>query len=104
VANDQVLTRDNTLLSQPNLDDGNARNDDRELVTDARETAFAVNCKSDASEAVCAYVEVGIAPATRRAYKADLEHFRDWGDNIPTTDIQLASYLAQQAPILTLQH
>jgi integrase len=97
---DPFPTRDNTLLSRPNLDDGNARNDDRELVTDARETAFAVNCKSDPNEAVCAYVGVGIAPATRRAYKADLEHFRDWGGDIPTTDIQLAAYLAQQAPIL----
>jgi hypothetical protein len=27
------------------------------------------------SDNVCAYVEAGIAPATRRAYKADLEHF-----------------------------
>jgi integrase len=100
MADEQVLTPDNTLLSRPNLDDGNARNDDRELVTDARETAFAVNCKSDSSEAVRAYVEAGIAPATRRAYKADLEHFRDWGGDIPTTDIQLAAYLAQQATIL----
>jgi hypothetical protein len=33
-------------------------------------------CKS--SDAVRAYVAAGIAPATRRAYKADLEHFRAW--------------------------
>jgi hypothetical protein len=87
-------------LSRPNLDDGNTRNDDRELVTDGREAAFAVNCKSDPSEAVRAYVAAGIAPATRRAYKADLDHFRDWGGDIPTTDIQLAAYLAEQATIL----
>jgi site-specific recombinase XerD len=45
-------------------------------------------------------VEAGIAPATRRAYKADLEHFRAWGGAIPTTDIQLAAYLADQAATL----
>jgi hypothetical protein len=33
------------------------------------------------------------------AYKADLEHFRMWGGDIPTTDLQLA-YLAEQAMIL----
>ena len=52
------------------------------------------------SDNVCAYVEAGIAPATRRAYKADLEHFRAWGGDIPTTDLQLAAYLAEQATIL----
>jgi hypothetical protein len=51
----------------------------------------AVTCKSEPSVTVRAYVEAGIAPATRRAYKADLEHFRAWGGNIPTTDIQLAA-------------
>jgi hypothetical protein len=52
------------------------------------------------SEVVVAYVEAAIAPATRRAYKADLEHFRDWGGGVPTTDMQLAAYLAEQATIL----
>jgi integrase len=60
----------------------------------------AVTWKSEPSGAVGAYVEAGIAPATRRAYKADLEHFRAWGGDIPTTDIQLAAYLAEQATIL----
>jgi integrase len=61
---------------------------------------FAVTCKSEPSDAVRACVEAGIAPATRRAYKADLEHFRAWGGAIPTTDIQLAAYLAEHATIL----
>jgi integrase len=61
---------------------------------------FAIDCKSQPSDTVRAYVEAGIAPATRRAYKADLDHFRAWGGDIPTTDIQLAAYLAEQATAL----
>jgi hypothetical protein len=34
------------------------------------------------------------------AYKADLDHFRAWGGDILTTDVQLAAYLAEQATIL----
>jgi site-specific recombinase XerD len=61
---------------------------------------FAGTCKSQPDDTVRAYVEAGIAPATRRAYKADLEHFRAWGWDIPTTDMQLAAYLAAQATSL----
>jgi hypothetical protein len=39
-------------------------------------TVCAVTCESEPSDLVRAYVEAGIARATRRAYKADLEHFR----------------------------
>ena len=63
-------------------------------------TEHAVTCKFQPNDTVRAYVEAGIAPATRRAYKADLEHFRAWGGDIPTTDIQLAAYLADQATTL----
>jgi hypothetical protein len=61
---------------------------------------FAVTCKLEPSDTVRAYVEAGITPATRRAYKADLDHFLAWGGAIPTTDIQLAAYLAEQAATL----
>jgi integrase len=96
---------DNPLFSELTMDDGDATNGDL-LIADmviAQEIAsaeFAVTCKSEPSDAVRAYVEAGIAPATRRAYKADLEHFRAWGGDVPTTDIQLAAYLADQATAL----
>ena len=61
---------------------------------------FASTCRPQPTDTVRAYVEAVIAPATRRAYKADLEHFRAWGGNIPTTDVQLAAYLAEQATSL----
>jgi integrase len=63
-------------------------------------TECAVTCKLDPSDVVRPYVEAGIAPATRRAYKADLNHFRAWGGDIPTTDVQLTAYLADQATIM----
>jgi integrase len=100
-----VLTRDNTLLSELTMEDGGATNGEVVIanVVIAQQIAsaeFAVTCKLEPSDAVRAYVEAGIAPATRRAYKADLEHFRAWGGDIPTTDIQLAAYLAEQATTL----
>jgi hypothetical protein len=92
-----ILTRDNTLLSRPTMRDGDAEKGDE---ASANDTFCAVTCKFEPSDAVRAYVEAGIAPATRRAYKADLEHFRTWGGDIPTTDLQLAAYLAEQATTL----
>ena len=49
---------------------------------------------------VAAYVQAGIAPATKRAYRADLDHFRTWGGTIPATDAQVAAYLADHAALL----
>jgi integrase len=92
------LTRDNTLLSRPTLRDRDAENGGGASANYI--TICAVTCKSGPSDAVRAYVEAGIAPATRRAYRADLEHFRAWGGSIPTTDLQLATYLAEQATTL----
>jgi integrase len=89
---------DNPLFSELTIDNGDATNGD---VVIAREIAGRVcSYLQIMSDNVCAYVEAGIAPATRRAYKADLDHFRAWGGDIPTTDIQLAAYLADQATAL----
>jgi integrase len=94
----KVLTLDNTLLSRPTMRDGDAENSGGASANDT--TICAVTCKFEPSDTVRAYVEAGIAPATRRAYRADLDHFRAWGGDIPTTDVQLASYLADQAATL----
>jgi hypothetical protein len=48
------------------------------------------------------YVQAGIAPATRRAYRADLDHFAAWGGVIPSTDAQLAGYLAAHGDTLAV--
>jgi integrase len=95
-----LLPRVNPLFSRPtNGDEGVSKGG----MTGAREIAsatFAANCKVPGSEAVRAYVEAGIAQATRRAYKLDLKHFRAWGGDIPTTDVELAAYLADHASTL----
>jgi len=70
------------------------------VIAEELEAHCAGACKSQPSDTVRTYVEAGIAPATRRAYKADLEHFWAWGGDIPTTDLQLAAYLAEQATTL----
>ena len=82
------------------MHDGNAANCEVVITKEIGSAEFAITCKSQPSDTVRAYVEAGIAPATRRAYKADLEHFRAWGGEIPTTDLQLAAYLAEQATTL----
>jgi integrase len=47
--------------------------------------------------AVRDYVQASVAPATLRAYRADLDHFTAWGGAIPSTDEQVAAYLAAHA-------
>ena len=47
-----------------------------------------------------AYVQAGIAPATKRAYRADIDHFRAWGGTIPAIEAQVAAYLADRAAVL----
>ena len=91
---------DNPLFSELTIDNGDAANGEVVIAKEIAQVECAVICKSEPSDTVRAYVEAGIAPATRRGYKADLEHFRAWGGDIPTTDIQLAAYLAEHATIL----
>jgi integrase len=91
---------DNPLLSELTMDNGDATNGDVVIAKEVASAECAVTCILEPGDAVRAYVEAGIAPATRRAYKADLDHFRAWGGDIPTTDLQLAAYLAEQATTL----
>jgi hypothetical protein len=54
-------------------------------------------CTVDPARTVKDYVEAGIAPATRRAYRTDLNDFQAWGGTLPATDAQVANYLANHA-------
>jgi hypothetical protein len=60
----------------------------------------AVDCTNSLLAEVEAYVQAGIAPATKRAYRADLDHFRAWDGAIPATDAKVAAYLADHAAVL----
>jgi site-specific recombinase XerD len=60
----------------------------------------AVACTRTLRAEVEAYVQAGIAPATKRAYRADLNHFEARGGTIPATDAQVVAYLADHAAML----
>ena len=62
--------------------------------------ACAGACTETLRAEVEAYVQAGIASATKRAYRADLDHFEAWGGTIPATDAQVAAYLADHAAVL----
>jgi hypothetical protein len=83
-----VLADDHTRLSQPSIDppDGLQAADADALERPTRMLACAGTCTETLRSEVEAYVEGGIAPATKRAYRADLNHFEAWGGTIPATD------------------
>lgn len=58
-----------------------------------------INCNSLADK-VEGFVQAGISSATKRAYRSDLEHFHAWGGVIPTSDAEIAAYLAGHATTL----
>jgi integrase len=53
------------------------------------------------SVAVRRYVSASVAHNTKRAYAADLRHFRRWGGSIPASEVLVANYLAEHALILS---
>ncbi len=92
------LTRDNPSLSGPKTGPDQAtvaaQTGDGKGLAPALD--FAINC----IPLVGAFIEAGIAPATRRAYRSDLDHFLAWGGAIPATDAQVAAYVAAHADTL----
>jgi integrase len=81
------LTRDNHPLSEPNP--GSSIGDSKSL------DLFAINCNHD--DIIADLVLNSLAENTRRAYLADIEHFRCWGGRIPCDPRSLAAYLATHA-------
>jgi integrase len=75
---------------------------DHALVPEIQGSKNAVDCNLIVMARVDAYIEAGVAPATRRAYQSDLDHFKDWGGSMPATCAELAAYLAAHAGVLTV--
>jgi integrase len=102
VSEEGLLTPDNSLLSGPSNGSEETKNGPvtAPAQTLASKSSSAVNCENDLDLSVQGFVEAGIAPATRRAYRADLDRFAAWGGAIPSTDAQLAAYLAAHATTL----
>ena len=96
-----ALTPDNSYLSGPKTE---AANGDLAAASCKPDdllpgTNRAINC-TDLSELVEVFVQAGVAPATRRAYRSDLDHFFAWGGTIPASDAEIAAYLAAHAEVL----
>ena len=81
-----VPTRDNIHLSRPTMTD--------------------LTCPESGDIAliptVVDYVRKSVSENTRRAYRADLEHFMAWGGSVPATDVMVAEYLAGHAETLSV--
>lgn len=86
----KLLTSDNLHLSKPT-------NADLE-----GSSGSALNCTRDLPERVSSCVRDSLSDNTRRAYVSDLAHFDAWGGTIPSTDQQLACYLADYAEELSV--
>lgn len=101
---DLHLARDNVHLSRLTIDDAEVAMEVGMAASMPQALApeFAINCTVELTATVRGYVEAGVAPATRRAYRADLDHFDAWGGTIPTTDDVLAAYLVAHVGILKI--
>ena len=77
---DLILTRCNPFLSRPTKGAGCP-----DLTSD---------------EAVEHFIRESLSANTRKAYRADLAHFTDWGGSLPATADLVARYLADQADTL----
>jgi len=100
----EVLTRDNPCLSRVKIQAPEAP---QQAIPDASEQPSgmlqsALVCTSILPAKVETYVQAGMAPATRRAYRTDLDHFQAWGGTVPASDGQLAAYLAEHAETLSV--
>lgn len=97
----EPLTSDNLHLSGPTIDPVEARR--RRSNSEARSTdACEIKFTKQLPVEVTAYVEASISDNTRRAYVADLAHFKDWGGTVPASDTMVARYLAQHAATLSV--
>ena len=111
MADDQFLTRDNSLLSRPKIEPPDGPQEAVWMLWGARpgcwlgagghlhKPRYCVACikNSERGRGLCAGRH---RPATKRAYRADLRHFRAWGGTIPATDALVAAYLADHAALL----
>ena len=97
-----TLADDHTRLSRPSIEptDGPQAADAAALGRPIRMLACAGTCTATLRPEVEAYVQAGIASATKRAYRADLRPFPSVGWDLPATDTQITAYLADHAAVL----
>lgn len=98
------LTPDNTHLSKSTMSSKAGDDAAPATATDDQQFAIinAVNCTTDLDQRVARLVDAGIADATRRAYRADLAHFRAWGGELPAEPETVAAYIAAHSDCLSV--
>jgi len=47
-------------------------------------------------------LDAAYAPNTQRAYRSDIEQYRRWGGEIPASEMEVASYIADRAGVLSV--
>lgn len=53
-------------------------------------------------EPVRHYIENALSENTRKAYRADMQHYSAWGGSVPATPEQIAAYLSSHAASLSI--
>lgn len=81
-----VLTSDNPHLSEPKMNSEITR----------------LGHDGILPEAVREYVREAVSENTRRAYRADLDHFMAWGGRVPASPESVTSYLSDYAEALSI--
>lgn len=66
------------------------------MLADALQT-FPISSTQGLSDRVHALISNSLSPATRRAYRSDMAHYKAWGGVIPSTSETVAEYLADLA-------
>jgi integrase len=84
----EPLTSDNHYLS-------------RVKINAAEAASATIRADNFISEAVAFYTAAAVSENTRRTYRSDLAHFQAWGGRIPSEPTVVASYLADNAGILS---
>jgi integrase len=97
----EPLTSDNLHLSGPTIDPVQGKRTGVET-GDRSTQSCEINFTTCLPDMVVAYVEASISDNTRRAYVADLAHFKAWGGTIPSSDAVVARYLAEQVDSLSV--
>jgi site-specific recombinase XerC len=100
----EILTRDNTHLSQPKRVDDHLTHSCEVNVNPAQgalSTPYQDGSKA-LPAGVLALIAKSISEGTRRAYRSDLAHFEAWGGTLPAAPNQIALYLADHADSLSV--
>ena len=95
-----IFTSDNIYLSDPNSALEKTNDETASEGVLASFPPIAINCKNPLMGLVEGYVRDSRSPNTLKAYASDLEQFKLWGGELPSTPEQVAQFIAERADFL----